>query len=80
MFEAFPDRVELRGACLVGGPTVPDCALILMLRLEERGFTLARDGGALVVRPHDRLTGDDCQEIRRWKHHLLALLDAPRVA
>ena len=68
--------------CLAGGLTVPAEPLMLVFELQERGFTLTPDGEALVVQPSSRLTRVDCDRIRRWKHHVLALLnyEAPRCA
>ena len=64
------DFVTLRG-----GLVVPAQSCLLAFELEDRGFTLSRNGDVLVVQPHERLTRDDCSRIRRWKLHLLALLD-----
>ena len=54
----------------------------LMWELEERGFVLTRLADAVLsVQPHERLTRDDYNRIRRWKWHLLAILDyAPESA
>ena len=57
-----------------GGLTCPVESLRLLWDLEARGFTLTRDGDALVVQPHERLTRLDYEAIRRWKAHLLALI------
>jgi hypothetical protein len=67
---------------LAGGLTVPAEPLLLLFDLQERKFVLTVDGDTLVVEPHDRLTSDDCRAIRRWKWHILALLEyqAPEVA
>ena len=67
---------------LNGGLTVPAAPLLLIFRLQERGFTLEQEGDVLVVRPRHLLTTDDCQQITRWKHHIFALLtyEAPEVA
>jgi hypothetical protein len=55
---------------------LPVEAIRLALKLEERGFLLSREGEeTLVVHPPERLTEEDCRSIRRWKWHLLALLD-----
>ena len=60
---------------LQGGLVVPVEPLLLLLELEQRGFRLEREGDdTLVVRPYDRLTRVDCDRIRRWKSHLLALI------
>ena len=73
---AGSDYVHLRG-----GLTVPVEPLLLVFRLQERGFSLAPDGEALVVQPYERLTRTDCEQIRRWKRHVPALLtyQAPEV-
>jgi hypothetical protein len=60
---------------LRGGLVVPSAPYLLALELEERGFTLSQEGDVLVVTPPERLTRIDCQEIRRWKPHLLALIN-----
>jgi RNase P/RNase MRP subunit p29 len=60
---------------LKGGLIVPAQSCLLAFELEDRGFKLSRDGNVLVVQPHDRLTRYDCSRIRRWKWHLLSLLD-----
>ena len=64
-----------RYVSLRGGLVVPVDPYMLMFELEDRGFSLSRDGDALVVKPYERLTPDLCGRIRRWKHHLLALVD-----
>jgi hypothetical protein len=65
-----------RYVMLTGGLILPVSAIELALELEERSFRLSReDDSTLVVRPCERLTREDCRRIRRWKWHLLALLD-----
>lgn len=66
---------------LKGGLAVPAAPLILLFQLEERGLTFMQDGEDLIVKPRERLTEDDCRQIRRWKTHILALLayEAPYV-
>jgi hypothetical protein len=64
-----------RYVVLKGGLAVPVEPLRLLLDLERRNFTLERDDEALVVEPGDLLTEDECRLIRRWKLHLLALID-----
>ncbi len=59
---------------LQAGLVLPLASVELALTLEERGFTLTRDGDVLVVSPADTLTPDDCARIRKWKHHLLLVL------
>jgi hypothetical protein len=58
-----------------GDLVLPVELLLLALDLEDRGFRLRRDGDDLLVQPFQRLTAEDCRHIRRWKHHLLALVD-----
>ena len=65
-----------RYVILPGGLALPLEPILLALKLEERGFRLAREGeGTLVVQPAERLTGEECRRIRQWKQHLLALVD-----
>jgi hypothetical protein len=71
MLASDSDRYVL----LSGGLSVPVAPLLLVFELEERGFRLTRAGDELIVRPGPRLTDVDCQRIRRWKAHILALLD-----
>jgi hypothetical protein len=68
------DRIRLKD-----GRTLPVAALELALDLERRGVQLvADDSEVLFVGPLDRLTDDDHRDLRRWKWHLLALLDSAR--
>src|SRR5262245_49354685 len=61
---------------LQGGLVVPLESVLLVLELEERGFHLEREGqNTLIVRPCSRLSEDDCRRIRRWKRHVLVLVD-----
>lgn len=60
---------------LGGGLVVPEQALRILWALEARGFRLEQDNTTLVVQPHQKLTHEDCQQIRQWKSHLLALID-----
>jgi hypothetical protein len=65
------DFVTLRG-----GLTLPLGAVQLALDLEQRGLHLRReDGDVLFVGPRERLTDDDRAGLRRWKRHLLAILE-----
>ena len=67
---------EGRYVTLQGRMVVPAGAFLLLLDLEARGFTLTREGDTvLVVMPPERLTPEDRSAIRRWKWHLLMLLD-----
>jgi hypothetical protein len=64
------DFVQLRGL------TLPVAAVALALDLERRGIHLrSEDGHALLVGPPERMTDDDRVGVRRWKLHLLALLE-----
>jgi hypothetical protein len=65
------DFVTLRG-----GLTLPVAVIRLALDLEQRGLrmTVEDDGATVCVRPRDLLTDADRDEIRRWKPHLIALL------
>jgi hypothetical protein len=67
---------DVRYVTLKGGPTLPVEPILLALELEQRGFRMTReDGDVLNVQPHERLTAEDCQRIRRWKTHIITLLD-----
>jgi hypothetical protein len=57
------------------GLTLPIEPWLLLLDLEARDFSIRRDGDDLIVAPRVRLTGADCAALRRWKAHLLALVD-----
>ncbi len=59
---------------LHGGPAVPLAALQVIWDLEERGFSLRRDGDCLVVTPGSRLTGEDKAVISRHRQAVLAVL------
>jgi len=60
------------------GPTLPRAAVELALDLERRGLHLrGEEGDVLFVGPRDRLNDDDRISLRRWKPHLLALLNYP---
>ena len=61
---------------LRNGPVLPVESILLALHLEKRGFTLTREGDdTLSVQPYQRLTTEDCIGIRRWKWHLLSIVD-----
>jgi len=60
---------------LKGGYCVPLAPLLLVLRLEERGVHLHRDGADLRVRPWSQVSTDERAELKRWKAHVLALVD-----
>lgn len=63
------DYVVLRGY------TVPLAPWRLVLDLQERGLSFERDGDDIVVRPKALLTDQDREALRRWKRHVLVLLD-----
>jgi hypothetical protein len=56
------------------GPALPADALHFVWDLEGRGFSLEAKDGALIVQPSSRLTDDDRAAIRRWRLHLLAIM------
>jgi hypothetical protein len=60
---------------LKGGLTVPVASVFLLFDLERRGFRLSRCGPDIAIRPFDQLTDADRRELRRWKDHVLSLLD-----
>ena len=65
-----------RYVTLAGGLVLPLEAIQLALELERAEFRITREGSTLLVEPHDRLTLAHCRRIRRWKWHLLAMLDS----
>jgi len=64
-----------RYVSLSAGLVIPIEPYLLVFELENEGFSLRRDGDVLVVSPSQKLTPDLCARIRRWKFHVLALLD-----
>jgi hypothetical protein len=73
---AASDTYEDRFVTLRNGPVVPAAAYLLLLDLvERRNFRLAREDTTLIVRPPERLTPEDRVAIRRWKPHLMMLLN-----
>ncbi len=67
---------------LKGGLCVPLAPMLLVWQLEARGVHLHRDGDDIYVTPWSGVTEQDREELKRWKAHILALLDyeAPEVA
>jgi hypothetical protein len=61
---------------LRGGLTLPITPVLAVLDLESRGFRLSRDGDDIFISPFSRLTDDDQRDLKRWKLHVLAILDA----
>jgi hypothetical protein len=69
-----PD-IDSRFVTLRTGPVIPVVALRLAWRLEDEGFTFGlTPQGELWIAPYDRLTEPDRVDLRRWRHHLRALL------
>ena len=66
---------EARFVQLACGLVVPAEPLMLLLDLEARGFALTRDGDDILIRPFSQLTPEDCRQVRKWKRHVLAVLD-----
>lgn len=57
-----------------GGLTLPIAVWLLALDLESRGVQMAVDGDQLVVSPRELVTEADIAQIRRWKSHLIAVV------
>jgi hypothetical protein len=62
--------VELRGGLII--PAEP---LLLVFDLQARGFQLTPTDGDITIRPWSRLTAENTRQLRRWKQHVLAILD-----
>jgi hypothetical protein len=63
------------GFTRVFGTEVPDEALCLLWRLEERGVRIhIDDENMLIMKPVSRITEADRTLIRRFKAHLLLLV------
>mgnify|MGYP006919630040 CR=1 FL=1 len=75
------EAARMRGSLITlnGGMTVPAAVIVLGNGLERRGITLTRDGETLKVRGSGGqkadLTAEDIAGIKRYKAHLLALID-----
>jgi len=62
---------------LMNGPILPAEPYHLHRQLADRGFSLAKaDATTLMVTPINKLTATDAASIRRWKWHLLMLIDS----
>ena len=61
------------------GPIIPADCYGLYITLRGRGLTFTSEAGdhtpVLVVSPPEALTDEDCADIRRWKWHLLMLME-----
>lgn len=66
-----------RYVLLRGGLAVPVEPMLLLLDLERRGLQVSRAGDDILVRPSGHLTETDRAGLRRWKLHVLALVDYP---
>jgi hypothetical protein len=77
--ELMTRTTSMSNACeyvtLRGGLTLPVAVVSLALELEARGLRLTVDGDGLLASPRHLLTDVDRQQIKRWRLHLLALLD-----
>lgn len=71
----MPIGFESRYVFLADGLAVPIEPLQLALDLEQRGCSIERVGDDLFVRPRSLLTDADRDALRRWRWHMLALLD-----
>src|SRR5262245_38203850 len=72
---AVSAAIRDRHVCLRGGLCVPVEPLQLLLNLEARGFQLGlKDEDQIWVRPFSQLVDDDTASLRRWRHHLRALI------
>lgn len=58
---------------LKGGPTVAEPALLLALKLEEKGFSMSVNGGKLAVVPGSKLPVEAKAQISKWQYHLMAI-------
>lgn len=67
----FDDRF----VTLKDGLIVPVPAYLLLLSLEQRGITIRDNDNELVVGPRELLTDTDRAGFKRWKWHLLMLLN-----
>lgn len=64
------NHIELRY-----GQALPTTAVSLALRLESRGYTFSVSQDRLILSGGDGLSADDRTEIKRWRLHLMALVD-----
>ena len=60
---------------LRGGFVLPVAALELAWRLEAAGHDLRTRDGHLLISEPDRLTAEDVTAIRRWRLHLIAIVE-----
>ena len=60
---------------LCGGLAVPVAPILLLSELADRGVECWREGDDVCVRPWQDVTDEERAALRRWKLHVLALLD-----
>jgi hypothetical protein len=60
--------------CLSGGLAVPLPALQVLWNLEDRGVHLRLDGDGIVATPRTALSDADRAAVKRWRWHVVALL------
>jgi hypothetical protein len=67
--------IDDRFVSLRGGLVVPVEPYLLILDLERRGIPVSVEAGDLMVGPGRDLTDEDRTTIRRWKRHLVMLVN-----
>jgi hypothetical protein len=75
--DGYRESPDGRYVLLPGGLALPVEPIFLMHELQSRGFVLRREGDdtTLSVQPWQKLTDEDRTRIRRWKCHLLSIVD-----
>jgi hypothetical protein len=63
---------------LIDGPTLPLAAIQLAWSLEDRGVVLSVRDGELLVGPRHLLTEVDREGLRRWRYHIMAIVEYRR--
>jgi hypothetical protein len=64
-----------RFVLLRGGVVVPVEPFLLLLDLEARGISVSKDSDSISIAPRALLADADRTALRRWKWHLLLLID-----
>jgi hypothetical protein len=64
-----------RYVILSGGLAMPIAPILLLCELEARGIRIWREGDDVLVQPWPRVTDEERVALKRWKLHILALLD-----
>lgn len=62
----------------VGRLTVPREALYAVLDAELKGVQLQAEGSSIVVHPVGILSDEEKNNLKRWRWHVLAILDVCR--